>query len=155
MIGPRPAALCTPHRDGMLLIDAMLGAEQDKARSETIIKRDNIFFEPGRGVPGYIGFELMAQTINAFDGWRRIERGQKPTIGFLLGCRRYACRLDYFAEGARLVTEVRSLLKNAEDEMVSFECRIFEADGVETAHAVLKAYRPHAPDAFLKAQLAK
>lgn len=154
MIGPQSAETCTPHRAPMLLIDAMLSAEGEIARSETTIRRDNIFFQPGRGVPGYVGFEFMAQTINAFDGWLRIERGKAPTIGFLLGCRSYKSEVEFFAEGERFITEVRSLLKNPEDEMVSFECAIFNAEGAVVASAVVNAFRPEDPDAFLKAQLA-
>lgn len=150
----RPAEACTPHRGPMLLIDAMLSAEGDIARSETTIRADHLFFIPGHGVPAYVGFELMAQTVNAFDGWRRVDRGLEPAIGFLLGCRSYKAARAYFVEGERLVTEVRSLLKNPEDEMVSFECRILDAGGAVIATATVNAYRPHDPDAFLKAQLA-
>jgi predicted hotdog family 3-hydroxylacyl-ACP dehydratase len=154
MIGPQPAELCTPHRAPMLLIDTMLDAVGDTARSETVIRRDNIFFRVGLGVPGYVGFEFMAQTINAFDGWRRIERGKTPTIGFLLGCRSYKCALAFFEEGARFVTEVTSLLKNPEDEMVSFNCRILDASGAVVASAIVNAFRPEDPDAFLRTQWA-
>lgn len=154
MIGPQSAETCTPHRAPMLLIDAMLSAEGEIARSETKIRRDNVFFQAGRGVPAYVGFEFMAQTINAFDGWRRIERGKTPTIGFLLGCRNYKSEVAFFAEGERFITEVRSLLKNPEDEMVSFECAIFSAEGAVVASAIVNAFRPEDPDAFLKAQLA-
>ena len=154
MIGPQPAEVCTPHRAPMLLIDTMLSTEGEIARAETIIRADHIFFQPGRGVPGYIGFEFMAQTVNAFDGWKRIERGKTPTIGFLLGSRSYKCDVDFFAEGERFVTEVRSLLKNPEDELVSFDCRIFDARGAVVASAIVNAFRPEDPEAFLRAQLA-
>jgi len=155
MILPQPAETCTPHRAPLLLIDVMLSAEGDTARSETTIRPDNIFFQAGRGVPGYVGFEFMAQTINAFDGWRRVGRGQTPTIGFLLGCRRYNCDVEFFADGERFVTEVRSLLKNPEEEMVSFDCRILNDRGAAVASGVVNAFRPHDPDAFLRAQLAR
>lgn len=154
MIGPQPAEVCTPHRAPMLLIDTMLEYDGETARSETTIRRDHIFFQAGLGVPAYVGFELMAQTVNAFDGWRRIERGKTPTIGFLLGCRSYKCERAFFEEGARFITEVTSLLKNPEDEMVSFDCRIFDASGVVIASAIVNAFRPEDPDAFLRAQLA-
>lgn len=153
MKGPQPAEGCTPHRAPMLLIDAMLDRDGEVARGETTIRRDNIFFEAGHGVPGYVGFEFMAQTVNAFDGWRRVERGQVPTIGFLLGCRSYKCGIDYFIEGERYVTEVKSLLKDPDDEMVSFDCRITDARGEVVASAIVNAFRPYDPDAFLRAQL--
>jgi predicted hotdog family 3-hydroxylacyl-ACP dehydratase len=153
MIGPQPAGVCTPHRAPMLLIDTMLSGDDEIARSETTIRRDHLFFQPGRGVPAYVGFEFMAQTVNAFDGWRRIERGKTPTIGFLLGCRSYKCEVAFFAEGETFVTEVRSLLKDPEDEMVSFDCKILDVGGAVVASAIVNAFRPEDPEAFLRAQL--
>ena len=137
MSDPQPADACTPHRAPMLLIDTMMSVGDEVARSETTIRRDNVFFQPGCGVPAYVGFEFMAQTVNAFDGLRRVARGQTPTIGFLLGSRAYKCQIDYFVEGQRYITEVRSLLKDPDDEMVSFDCRILDAQGAVVASAIV------------------
>lgn len=140
-----------PHRDGMLLIDRVVGAEGETVRSEATIRPDNIFFQRGFGVPAYVGFELMAQTISAYDGLKRRRKGQTPAIGFLLGCRRYAAASKFFTEGQLLKVEVTSLL--GEEGMASFECRILADDGSELANAVINVYRPTDPEAFLQAQI--
>lgn len=139
-----------PHADGMLLIDRIVAAHGQTVQSETTIRADNIFYRQDRGVPAYVGFELMAQTISAYDGLRRHASGQKPAIGFLLGCRKYEAARPFFVEGETLRIEATSLL--GEEGMASFECRIAGADGGELASAVINVYRPADPHAFLRAQ---
>lgn len=145
-----PIAELVPHASSMLLLDRVVGAEGETVRSETCIRADNIFFQSGRGVPAYVGFELMAQTISAYDGLRRRARGDKPGIGFLLGCRKYACERAFFGEGEALTIEATSLL--GEEGMASFDCRILDGAGAVLANAVINVYRPADPEAFLQAQ---
>lgn len=146
-----PAADLVQHKEGMLLIDRIVAAEGEMVRSETTIGPDNIFFQPGRGVPAYVGFEFMAQTISAYDGLKRRANGKPPAIGFLLGCRKYAASRPFFAEGETVTTESKSLL--GEEGMASFDCRIFDAKGEVLASATINVYRPEDPEAFLQAQL--
>jgi predicted hotdog family 3-hydroxylacyl-ACP dehydratase len=145
-----PIAELVPHADGMLLIDRLVAAQGKTVRSETTIRADNIFYQKDRGVPAYVGFELMAQTISAYDGLRRRASGEKPAIGFLLGCRKYEAARPFFVEGETLRIEATSLL--GDEGMASFECRITGPDGSELASAVINVYRPSDPEAFLQAQ---
>jgi predicted hotdog family 3-hydroxylacyl-ACP dehydratase len=145
-----PVSELVPHANGMLLLDRVTSAEAETVRSETTIRRDNIFFQAGRGVPAYVGFEFMAQTISAYDGLKRRSRGETPAIGFLLGCRRYVSAQASFTEGQTLQIEVKSLL--GEEGMASFDCRITGEDGDELASAAINVYRPSDPEAFLQAQ---
>lgn len=145
-----PITELVQHADGMLLIDRVIGVDGETVRSETTIRRDSIFFQAGRGVPAYVGFEFMAQTISAYDGLKRRAKGEKPAIGFLLGCRRYSSARPFFAEGQTVRIEVTSLL--GEEGMASFDCRITDEDGGELAAAAINVYRPADPEAFLQAQ---
>jgi predicted hotdog family 3-hydroxylacyl-ACP dehydratase len=140
-----PITELVPHADGMLLIDSVLYAEGETVHGQSTIRSDSIFFQPGRGVPAYVGFEFMAQTISAYDGLRRRRDGKKPAIGFLLGCRSYSATRDFFAEGERLTIEATSLLDG--DGMASFDCRILAEGGDVVASAVINVYRPADPDA--------
>lgn len=140
-----------PHKDGMLLIDRIVAAEGETVRSETTIRSDCIFFQRGRGVPAYVGFEFMAQTISAYDGLKRRASGKPPAIGFLLGCRKYSAAKPFFADGETLIVEAVSLL--GEEGMASFDCRILGGDGAELAAATINVYRPADPEAFLQSQL--
>lgn len=138
------------HRSGMLLIDRVIAVEEEKVTSDVVIRSDQLFFQPGRGVPAYVGFELMAQTISASDGLTRREEGLPPVVGLLLGCRKYAVSRTYFAEGERLIIEVVPLI--SDEGMTAFQCRILDPDGGELATATINAYRPDDLSAFLRSQ---
>jgi len=115
--------------------------------AEHVVQADGLFFQPGRGLPAYVGFEVMAQTVSAFDGLRRIAAGEEPQLGFLLGCRKYAASVDWFAAGHVLRSEAVALLD--EGEMRSFDCRLTDTAGNLLASGVLSVYRPENPDLFL------
>lgn len=143
-----PVADLVKHSDSMLLLDRIVAAEGETARSETTIRADNVFFQPGRGVPSYVGFELMAQTISAYDGLKLREQGKPPVMGFLLGCRKYNVARPFFIEGETVTTEATSLIG-----LSSFDCKIFDAQGEVLASATINVFRPDDPEAFLQAQL--
>lgn len=145
-----PIGELIPHATSMSLIDRIVGSEGETVRSETTIRADNIFFQANRGVPAYVGFEFMAQTISAYDGLKRRRNGKPPAIGFLLGCRSYKAAKDFFAEGETVTIEATSLL--GEEGMASFDCRILDDAGAVVASGVINVYRPADPEAFLQAQ---
>ncbi|WP_420471505.1 hypothetical protein [Brevundimonas sp. FT23042] len=138
------------HRSGMLLIDRVISREDEVVTSEVVIRSDQLFFQPGRGVPAYVGFELMAQTISASDGLTRREMGLEPGVGLLLGCRKYAVDCAFFCEGEHLRIEATPLL--SDEGMTAFRCRILDAVGGERATATINAYRPDDLSAFLRSQ---
>jgi predicted hotdog family 3-hydroxylacyl-ACP dehydratase len=145
-----PVGELVPHASRMRLIDRVVAENGETVRSEATIRSDNIFFRPGCGVPAYVGFELMAQTISAYDGLRRRRDGRSPAIGLLLGCRSYRTARPFFAEGERLCIEATSVLEGA-NGMASFECRITGPNDEELATAVINVFRPSDHAAFLQA----
>lgn len=144
---PIHAAELTPHAPPMLLIDEVLSCTDKGIHARTKVRGDGPFFQKGRGMPAYIGFEIMAQAIAAYDGWTRRARGEKPTLGFLLGCRKFQTSVEWFAEGDVLEIIANSLIH--EGEMRSFDCKLLGAGGVQLASGVLNVFRPNDPDAFL------
>lgn len=136
-----------PHEPPMLLVDRVLAQTGNTILAEHVVQPDGLFFQPGRGLPSYVGFEVMAQTVSAFDGLRRIAAGGTPQLGFLLGCRKYAASVDWFAAGQILRCEATALLD--EGEMRSFDCRLADTAGNLLASGLLSVYRPENPDLFL------
>ncbi len=147
---PPPSELA-PHAAPMLMVDEVLTYSGDVLRAHCIVSVSNPLFVPGRGLPSYVGFELMAQTISIFDGLRRRADGETPKIGFLLGCRRYEVKRDWFDADERLDIEVTSLLD--EGEMRSFECRILGAGNETFATGTINVYRPDDPEAFFRSHV--
>jgi predicted hotdog family 3-hydroxylacyl-ACP dehydratase len=148
---PHPRELA-PHAAPMLLIDRVVEAGDRSILAQSVITASNIFFMPGRGLPSYVAFELMAQTVSILDGWRRRKHGEGPQVGFLVGCRKYRVARDWFSEGDVLDIACTALID--EGEMRSFECLV-SAGGVEMATGTLNVYRPDDPAKYLAESLAQ
>jgi predicted hotdog family 3-hydroxylacyl-ACP dehydratase len=76
-----------PHRGRMLLLSRVLDYDIEKRRlsAEYDIGRECIFYDPLLGgVPGWVGFEFMAQAISVLSGLAGRQQGEKPKIGFIL-----------------------------------------------------------------------
>lgn len=128
-----------PHRGTMLLVDRLVDASESHAVGEVLITPASTFFRKGRGVPAYVGLEYMAQTVAAFDGMRRVETGERPAIGFLLGTRRYVSQAKFFLADTLLAVRVDMVF--SEGGMASFDCTI-GAFGEDLVTASLNVYRP-------------
>ncbi len=137
-----------PHDPPMLLVDEILESSQTHIVSKMVINKDNIFYVAGRGVPSYVGFEIMAQTIAVQDGYNRAKVGLGTKIGFLLGCRKYTVLRDWFVEGDELIVRAKALL--SEGEMQSFDCTLEDINGQQLAHGAINVFSPENPEEFIR-----
>lgn len=140
-ITPLPAIdTLLPHQAPMLLLDRLCAVDASRACCETRVGARHALLLDGEGsLPGWVGIELMAQTIAAWAGMQGRLRGEPVRIGMLLGTRKYRCQPTSFAAGALLTIEASCLLQDG--GMASFECRILQ-DGRECATARLSTYQP-------------
>jgi predicted hotdog family 3-hydroxylacyl-ACP dehydratase len=97
-----PAAELLPHQGRAVLIDEVLDDTQDSIEVSAHVGPDHPYFVAGRGVPSWVGIELMAQAIAAHAGLGARRHQRPPRAGMLLGTRRYQTFTAYFREGARL-----------------------------------------------------
>ena len=79
----------------------------------------------------------MAQTIGCYSYFKNNER--PPRIGFLLGTRLYENKLSCFENGKTYEIRAKEVFEN--DELVSFECFIYNANEV-CSEAVINVYMP-------------
>lgn len=127
-----------PHAPPMILIDELVEVGLEHARCRVKIDKNCLFFDRTAGfVPSYVGIEFMAQTIAAWAGFHSRKRGEKPSIGFLLGGRRYKSEISVFEEGLELDISCERLTKN--DNMAAFSC-VIEHDGTVLATCDLTVY---------------
>lgn len=130
-----------PHREPMLLIDRVIDLGDNFSKAEIFIDSNSSFFEPGKGVPAWIGIEYMGQTAALIAGYQ-LEQGKvTPHLGLLLGTRKYQTNIDWFAEGDLLhvhCTEVAVV----GDQLANFLCEIYrQSDQMLCATAKLSAFR--------------
>src|SRR5262245_58456884 len=111
-----------PHRGPMSLLDAIVDYGPDWLRAAVTPRPDSRFATPA-GVPAWVGIEYMAQTASAFGGIEQVQRGQRPTIGLLIGARYYRCMQETFSFGVPLAVIARIAMRDA-DDFAAYDCRI-------------------------------
>jgi len=136
-----------PHRGQMRLIDRLLAWDEHSVVAELRVPADAIFGD-AHGVPAWVGVEYMAQTVAAWAGCRARGRGAEPSIGFLLGTRRYQADTDRFSAGALLRVEARCELMG-DNGLGMFACRILQQDQV-LASANISVFEPPDAAAYLE-----
>lgn len=129
-----------PHEGRMLLLDEMLDAGDEHVACGVTIRLDSMFCDGVNGVPSWVGLEYMAQTVSTYSGIDEARAGKRPSIGLLLGSRRYKTEVPFFTLGARLTVEAHLMLRD-ENDLVAFDCQIRDGDRV-LARGDVKAYRP-------------
>ncbi len=133
-----------PHRLPMLLLTQIVSWGSDDLIGEVAVSADSPFFEPGLGIPRWVGIEYMAQAVGALDGIRLREAAQPVPPGYLLGTRRLDQTDGYFQSGATLRITVREVLKG-DNGLGVFSCLL--EDGARSLSCQLTVYRPPASHA--------
>ncbi len=131
-----------PHSGPMMLLDDVLEAGPGWVATGVRIAEDSLFYEPGTGMPCWLGLEYMAQTIALYSGLQARRAGRPVPVGLLLGTRRYQAMAGYFPLGSYLRIHVRE--EWYDGQMGVFECLIEEDDRC-LARARLNVFLP--PDA--------
>jgi len=104
--------------------------------------------EPARGMPAWVGVELMAQAVSVFSALELRARGLPPRVGLLLGARSFEASLPYFAIGANLNVRATLALRDAAGLGV-FDCSI-ESLGALLARGRVKGFMPEDVAEFLR-----
>jgi len=129
-----------PHKKPMVLIDDVTSysLEGGWLKSVVTIREDSIFYDKVLGgVSSVVGIEYMAQTIAAF---AFLYGGkEEPQIGFLLGTRLYNNKYSVFKLGETLEILVKQIFFN--EDIVSFECFIYNEEKDEIASATINVYQ--------------
>ncbi|CEO41502.1 3-hydroxydecanoyl-ACP dehydratase [Photobacterium kishitanii] len=135
-----PLAQLLPHDAPMILIDELISVDVENVHCQVTIRSDNLFFDNhSQSVAGYVGIELMAQTIAAWAGYHAWQQGKPAPIGFLLGCRRYHSEWSQFNQGVVLDIYAERLIQD--NNMAVFSCQIISQQQT-IASCQLNAYLP-------------
>ena len=137
-----PIATLVPHAAPMLLLDRLCEATATTARCEVRVGETlALFLRDDGALPGWVGIELMAQTVAAWSGYQGHQRQEEPQIGLLLGARKYQCHLARLPAGSLLTIDCEQLLQDG--ALASFQCYL-RCDGELVAEARLSTIQPDA-----------
>lgn len=141
-----------PHTGTMLLLDKIVSWDISACTlcSEVTITENSLFYdEQNSGVPAWVGFEYMAQSIAALSGLHaRKDLGQPPKVGFIMSIRNYTTEIPFFPAGQILRIGINQLFN--ENSVVSFDCTI-TADGKPLVTATVNAIETENPEAIVGA----
>ncbi|WP_325891699.1 hotdog family protein [Grimontia sp. NTOU-MAR1] len=129
-----------PHKAPMILLDTLIDVGDLHVHCQATSSESSLFFDKSiNGIPGWVGIELMAQSVAAWSGYQASKENKAPPIGFLLGSRRYKCDAPSFPRGTLLDVRANRVMES--NGMAVFACTI-EQGGKEIASAQLNAYVP-------------
>ena len=138
---PHAVEAVLPHARPMILIDHLIGYDEESLTAEVRVRPGMPFYRPGRGVPAHIGFEWMAQTCGAFIGARARDAGGLVRVGLVLGTRNFMANLAWFVDGDCLTVTATQMFND--EQIGAFACRIARlGDEKPVAKAQLTVFRP-------------
>ena len=111
-----------PHKGKMFLLNRICDydLEINSITTEIDITRDNLFYEDELGgVPAWVAFEYMAQSVSALSGLQGRTKGEKPKVGFIMSVSGFNAYVPVFKQGETVVINV--LEKTRNDNAVTFE----------------------------------
>ncbi len=111
-----------PHKGKMLLLDRIRDYDlnEKSITTEIDICRDNLFYEDELGgVPVWVAFEYMAQSVSALSGIYGRLKGEKPKTGFILSVNGFKADVPVFKVGEKIVVNVIEKIRM--DNAVTFE----------------------------------
>lgn len=101
-----------PHKSKMFLLDRLTqhDTEARTLESESLVSKDHIFYDKEiGGVPSYVAFEMIAQSISALSGVTGYEIGKPPRPGFLLSLLNYSAKVPFFKEGTSVHVKIKKV----------------------------------------------
>lgn len=111
-----------PHKGKMLLLDRVqnYSLEDVNITTEIDISRNSLFYEDDLGgIPAWVAFEYMAQSISALSGIYGRTKGDKPKVGFIMSVSGFKAGIPVFKDGETVVVTVHETVRM--DKAVTFD----------------------------------
>lgn len=134
-----------PHKGKMMLLSRVKSFDLEELLivTEVDVSDASMFYdEELGGVPVWVSFEYMAQSISALSGIYGRLNNQSPKVGFIMSVTNFNGKVSAFGPGQTLVVKVRQLLRV--DMAVTFEGSVF-LDGAEVVCATLNTVEVEDP----------
>lgn len=140
-----------PHKAPMLFIDDIKEVDMEHETLTSIVKihPNKLFYDKElNGVNSLASIEYMAQTIGCYAYFK--NNMHKPKVGLLLGTKLYNNKLEVFPNGEEYTISVHEIF--TDNEIVVFDCLMYDKDGEEIASATINVYQSDNPEGLLKSE---
>ncbi len=99
-----------PHKGKMFLLSRVTHYDEEihSVTAEYDITKDCVFYsEKIKGVPSWVSFELLAQTVSSLNGIMNKNEGKTPRPGFILSITNFKAEVPLFREGTTVKMEIQ------------------------------------------------
>lgn len=130
-IGENEIAEYLPHRGKMLLLSRITDYDMEKRiiTGEYDITKDCIFYEKeGDGIPSWVSFELMAQTICALTGIAHKLFGRKILPGMILSVTNFKTKTEWLKCGTTVKMTMTEDYRDDEDSLYNYIGELWTAE---------------------------
>jgi len=136
-----PIEQLVPHRAPMLFLDRV--SEFSPTRLVAHYRPPASHWCGARGLPAFMGIEIIAQAIAAHSSLlsRQQDTRSEPTLGVLLGTRRYEAAQAFFPLTEEITVIVEEKLQDPTG-FGAFEGLLLSSAQVKLATATVKVFRP-------------
>ncbi|MBO7420210.1 MAG: 3-hydroxylacyl-ACP dehydratase [Spirochaetaceae bacterium] len=124
-----------PHKGKMFLLSRVISYDikSYSITTEYDIKKECIFYEPENdGVPCWVAFELMAQSISAMSGIAHHIRGDSPLPGVILSVVGFDSSVSYFKNNTTVRISVSQDFMDEATRVSRYICRLYTSPDDET-----------------------
>ncbi len=118
-----------PHKGRMFLLDRAVDVnfEEYSIKTQVDVTEQSMFFDKALGgIPSYVTFEYMAQSISALSGIDNRRRGLPPKVGVILSVSDFKTTVPVIKAGTTVI--VLDCQQDIVDRVFSFNCTAYIGD---------------------------
>ena len=118
-----------PHKGRMFLLDRAVDVDFEKysIKTQVDVTEQSMFYdETLGGIPSYVTFEYMAQSISALSGIDNRRRGLPPKVGVILSVSDFKTAVPVLKAGTTVT--VLDIQQDIVDKAFSFSCTAYIGD---------------------------
>ena len=115
-----------PHKGRMFLLNRVVEVDCDaySIKTQVDVTAESMFYDEALGgIPSYVAFEYMAQSISALSGIDGRRKGLPPKVGVILSVSDFRTVVPVLAKGA--VVTVSVCQQDIVDKVFSFNCAAY------------------------------
>ena len=118
-----------PHKGRMFLLDRAVDVDFDEYSITTqvdVTEQSMFYDETLGGIPSYVTFEYMAQSISALSGIDNRRQGLPPKVGVILSVSDFKTAVPVLKAGTTVT--VLDVQQDIVDKVFSFSCTAYIGD---------------------------
>ena len=118
-----------PHKGRMFLLDRAVSVDcqEQSIQTQVDVTENSMFYDADMGgIPSYVTFEYMAQSISALSGIDNSRKGLPPRVGVILSVSGFSTSVPVLKAGTTVSVSVRQ--QDIVDRVFSFICSAYAGD---------------------------